>query len=283
MDSDKQGTGSLGVDGGSVSAQIEANERARQMFEAGRGVTSNGEGTATTTDNNKMTQGEMPEGSMISGGENKAKDETMNELRGMAEINLAWKRNVLVKNFKKNKKVWIGAGATLMALVLVVGGVIIATHNRGVRGVNPDRVSLESVMEQYGEDASESMVATVLSREITNRLGESAEYTYDDAILDYEEAYESSGGELQVSVAYRYAYFIFNNTGDIDKALAVLCRIEPLLSNTQLIGYYSTISNLYEMAGNKSEAERYHILTQDYAARYSIIDDDDLRKEMMTE
>lgn len=185
MDADGQklNTSSNDVGENLVQAQLEANERARQMFEAGRGTGDEMDGGKETgkvpVSNDGKATDELPNGSIIGGKagnkKHKANRAAMAEPRGMAEINLAWKRSAVGKFLKENKKVLSGVGAGMGVLVLLLAGV--AT------------VTILNRKDEVLEPTYEEVRAKIMDNE--------EEYTYDDAISSYEKALERGDDEWE--------------------------------------------------------------------------------------
>lgn len=276
MESDKQNPGSSNSGAGvnPVQAQIEANEQAREMFEAGRAMAGEAGATGATADraaagsDGRMIGSEVPSGSIIGGkvdGEKRrAKDGVANEPRGMAEINLAWKRNATVKFLKENKIVLTGVGAGVGVLVLALLGVVIVANVNKNNEPDAEPVSFEAVVEEYGEEMADSTIAGTFSSEITNRLKSDDKYTTEDAVRDFETAFVESTGGTQLNIAFSYAYFVMSTQKDMKKALEVLERAEPSIENdVDRSQYYSAIGNIYNQAGYPSEANYYQRLAEE--------------------
>lgn len=288
----KQASSAAQQDGGAtdagtvVQAQLEANERARQILESQQKEAEvakeqiekeeqKGETVKTETGDSaaksSKTQADDKEANTDKDVTEKAatkKNKTAtHEVPAMAGVNLVVKQGALERSFKKNKKVWLGAGVAIVAaLVLVMVGVMIKTEPEKTPAAD---ISLESVAEWYGETPADSMLATAFGERIDEKIKSDDDYSYEDAIIDFEAAYEESEGQLQKEITYSYVYFVYNNTGDLDAALAVLKKIEPTLEGVDFVNYYSTIASLYGMAGDKLMEDQYNVLVQEYATRYA--------------
>lgn len=273
--------------GALVQAQIEANERARKILESkqdagavaeqateAQAVTANAQGATAGAAATVATAAEEPaknkkKSTRAKKSHKKTTGNTESEPRGMAEINFA-KKSALARSFAEYKKIWIGAGAAIAVLILVVVGVVIGVKLGRPEEIASADVSLADAAEWYGGDPATSMLATVFGEQVEEKLKTDESYTYEDAVMDYEVAYEESEGQLQTEVSYSYAYFVYNNTGNLNEALDVLRRIEGSLSGVELVEYYSTVANLYKMAGDTLMAEQYTAKVEEYAAKYSL-------------
>lgn len=184
----------------------------------------------------------------------------------MAEVNLKPKR----RGWMQNKLVLLAAGGALAVLVLVIVGVVIGVNKgRGVK-TEPESVVLDYAPEGYGENPTNAIIAAVFGDNVKEKMKDDSSYTYDDAVADYERAYAESEGETQIDIAYQYGYFVCNETGEVQEAIEIINRIEPLLDNFGMIGYYSAISNLYYIVGDKEKSDYYSEIALEYAMQYSV-------------
>lgn len=121
--------------------------------------------------------------------------------------------------------------------------------------------------EMYGDNPSPASRASILYTNIMNRLGERSDYNYEDALVDFDEAYEKGDDEFKVQLAYMYGYFIMVNTAELEESINKVQSIESLLNGSDdFAEYYTIIGNLYNMAGQDAMANYYWQMSRESAA-----------------
>ena len=72
-------------------------------------------------------------------------------------------------------------------------------------------------------------------------------YTLDDAVNDYERQLAVGDDEYKVSIGIYYARFVLKNTKDLEKAVGIMKRVEPLIGDnkTLTVDYYSVLRGFY--------------------------------------
>lgn len=128
-----------------------------------------------------------------------------------------------------------------------------------------DRIVLTDTMEGWDGPISEDTQALVLSENIKDRLDNDENYDIENAISDYENAYNQSSGNLRFNVAIEYSYFVLEFTDDLDAAINIMRSVEDLISldDNNEIYYYNTLYTLYSMANDETRAEQYRKILDD--------------------
>lgn len=157
-----------------------------------------------------------------------------------------------------NKKIWLAAGGVLAAIVLVVAGVMVFGGNdEDTAGGCNGTVGLNCKPEGYGEDPADSTVAAVFDSEIREKM-KSDDYTLEDALNDYKQAYSKNTGEMRISIAFYYARFMMRETGDADAAAEILNGIyKSLKDDIDITAYYLEMIDIYEQAGMSDKVSYY--------------------------
>lgn len=176
---------------------------------------------------------------------------------------------------RNKKKLILGLAAVLVVVIVVVAGVAIGTANDN-NDFNDSRaiVKLDMKPEGYSENPADSTIVAVFASRIDDRLVEDPNYTYNNAISDYEIAYNGTSDNIKVGVAYEYANFVFRETKDLDKAKEILKRIEEtVLKNNGAMRYYTTLSMMCMAAGMEEEANNYKRIMEEVAPPEVVVDD----------
>lgn len=156
---------------------------------------------------------------------------------------------VRVKQGESREGVLVVVFCCLMVIIvgLVVG--IVAVSN------NSNRISEETDV----ENDDPGLQALIVQEEIDDRYDNDSSYTLQDAIDDYEREMNEGSSAKRIYVAINYADFVYTQYEDIDKAMAILKRVEPLLTDEDapVTDYYVAVKVLYEKAGEDEQAEKY--------------------------
>lgn len=151
-----------------------------------------------------------------------------------------------------NKGLLILLGVLCLAIVgLGVGiGVVLLRGNENSN--ETVHVVLTDEMEGWEGTISEATQALILSENIDDMLENDPDYTIDNAIRDYENAFNTSSDDLRFNVAIEYAYFMLDASGDVDTAIGIMERVEDLIdvSQNNAVYYYNTLYTLCEKSND---------------------------------
>lgn len=148
-----------------------------------------------------------------------------------------------------NRKWWFllgGVGVVILGLVIGIVGIVVNQKDS-----NDD-------VRQSDVGVNNGLQALIVNDNILSKLSGDENYSIDDAIAEYEK--ETSVGDVRkrVYLLFDYADFIFDEYGDIDVAISILERAEPLLNGISMTtDYYIVMGEMYRRAGNMEQAEFY--------------------------
>lgn len=140
----------------------------------------------------------------------------------------------------------------LVCLCLVICGLVIGI----VVANNDGRVEDNNT---YAGNGTASQDALAVQEKINEKFESDLDYSLDDAVAEYEYEMTVGSNARKVYMAMGYADFIYEWYEDIDRAIEIMERAEPLLDNEQLtIDYYVAMRNFYDRSGNSEKAEEYN-------------------------
>ena len=144
-------------------------------------------------------------------------------------------------------------------LCVVIVGLAVGIWLNNIKPNKENQVVLVDKMEGWDGPISEDTQASVFSWDVNEKLENDKNYTVDDAIFDYKNAYNTSSGNLRFFVAIKYAYFMINTHNDLDEAISIMQGVEDLinLDYNNEIYYYNTLYNLCIKAGDEEKSLRY--------------------------
>ena len=161
----------------------------------------------------------------------------------------------------------------LCVLVVVIVGLVV-----GICVINLNNQGENNVVVEEAE-VSGSLRALKIDNSIVNKIDNDENYTVDDAIAEYEKETSFGSAEKRVYLLFDYANFVYDEYGDIDVAIEILKRAEPLLDGLSMTSdYYIATAGLYRKSGNEEQAEVYEQKIKEITP--SIIQDGDERGEM---
>ena len=107
------------------------------------------------------------------------------------------------------------------------------------------------VFMKSNDDRTDEAIETeafYVSKKIDGLYSDDDNYTFDDAVRDYEEYLLVGDNEFKVSIGIFYARFVLKNSGDMDAAVEIMKRVEPLIGGdkTLLVDYYTTLRSFYQ-------------------------------------
>ena len=133
-----------------------------------------------------------------------------------------------------------------------------------------ERVEIVEEMDGWDGEISASTQSAVFDYDIEEKLGTDPNYTMDDALRDYENAYAQATGELKFQVAVKYAQFVFYYLDDVSLATEILEGVKDIAkSDVQYLSiFYNTLYKIYEEYGDSERAEYYKGLLDEVMERY---------------
>lgn len=134
----------------------------------------------------------------------------------------------------------------VLLIICIVGVVMVMVVSKN----DPGSIADENIVENIS--------ASEVSEKIEDKFNNELDYSLSDAINEYESAMDSGPDTHKVYIAIYYATFIYGNNGDIDEAVDILKRVEPLLDDDTAVDYYVALRQLYGDAGMNEEAEFYN-------------------------
>ncbi|MBR6505830.1 hypothetical protein IKT18_03290 [Candidatus Saccharibacteria bacterium] len=158
------------------------------------------------------------------------------------------------KPVQKRKNIW---KVLIPVISVAVVGAVVAIV---VINLPPSPREISDEEKELREDAKISFSVSDFAYNVEKKMAEDANYTIEDAKKDFEELIAGRTGVEKLRAVVVYAFFIFNQTGDIEKASEIMKSIEGELSGDLLIEYYVSFGDLYRMAQMDEEANRYYDL-----------------------
>lgn len=166
---------------------------------------------------------------------------------------------------KKNQRLFFALVLLLaVILALAISIILVNVYNGNFEN---KRVKLEDVLEEYEEGyLFDPTIAKVFSEKIMDKLDSDTSYSYEDAVFDYERAYDKAGNGLKIYITMMYADFVYNRSGDADRAVEILGQVEDLITDdiTRNI-YYNALVKYYKILGENEKVKYYEQLLSEEA------------------
>lgn len=157
--------------------------------------------------------------------------------------------------------IFVGIGVLLVGLVVAIIVIVITGSQPEENCVNceGDTVVVKYESEEYGGELRDAMAMAIFSNAVAERLQSDDSYVYADAIRDFDVALEDADADSKLLVATYYAYFVYEQTEDVNMAIGVLDTQKPLAFETErMIQYYGALAGIYDAAGMAEESEDYY-------------------------
>ena len=147
----------------------------------------------------------------------------------------------------------------VVILILAISVILVDMYNRNFES---RRVRLESILEEYEEGyLFNPTIAKAFSEEIIDEIDNDASYNYEDAVFDYERAYNKAGDGLKIYIAIVYADFVYNRSGNANRAVEILEQVEQLIIDDVTRGvYYNALIKYYKILGEDEKVKYYEQL-----------------------
>ncbi|MBR3144008.1 hypothetical protein IKF12_02285 [Candidatus Saccharibacteria bacterium] len=140
-------------------------------------------------------------------------------------------------------------------------------------------ITISDIVESQTNPVSNSAVAFMFDEEIQNNLGEG--YSYDDAIYDYQKAYDESTGSMKIYIAVEYADFLYYELARLDDAIDILEKVGDLPDDKVVLHvYYGKLLELYEAKGDEEKIEQCKELLSGLNGEEKAVSDDYLMEVM---
>ena len=161
---------------------------------------------------------------------------------------------------KKNRRLFFALMFLLAVILALTISIILVNIYNG--DFESKRVRLEDVLEEYEEGyLFDPTIAKVFSEKIMDKLDSDTSYSYEDAVFDYERAYDKAGNGLKIYITMAYADFVYDRSGDVDRVVEILKQVEDLVTDdiTRNI-YYNALVKYYKILGENKKVEYYEQL-----------------------
>lgn len=146
----------------------------------------------------------------------------------------------------QERRILIGV---LSALVVVIVGLVVAI-------VMSIRINNEKSIVP-NEDLDSSVVALNLRNDIFNRMVSEADYSFDDAVNDFENAINGGSGELKTNIMIYYAYFLEENGYDLGLIVGMLeDYISEDTSVDERVELYFVLEDFYSKLGDYDKLKK---------------------------
>lgn len=94
-------------------------------------------------------------------------------------------------------------------------------------------------------------------------------YTEGNAEQAFGELIENQTGDGKIYATVSYANFLYDETGDIERAATLMESINEEVGYEQKAGFYISFSNLYKKAGMNEKADQYYTLATELYKGYN--------------
>ena len=158
---------------------------------------------------------------------------------------------------RSNKKKNLFAILTSVLSVVIVG-VIVA-----VAVIKMNEEYVPEIPEEIKELASGSEIGS----EIVSKFAWNQDYSYEDAVSDFEKEMNAGGEERRIYIAIAYALFVYDQKGNADDAANILLALEEEIQNKNdnvKLDYYITLRNIYKNDCSGEKYEYYDNLVTEY-------------------
>ena len=148
-------------------------------------------------------------------------------------INLADVSKEETKGFLRNNRVLLLIIAVFVVIIIAMIPIVI-----NVLSQNDDYVKVEYTMEGYDGPISDSTVAFIFSENVANKLVSDDNYSLDDAVKNYEKAYNEVDDSLKFDLGLSFSEFLYSEVGDTERAIAVLRDTKQYIDEEMLDSLY---------------------------------------------
>lgn len=159
------------------------------------------------------------------------------------------------------KKTLWGVFGALSVLIVVLAIAIIVATNR------PKSIPADDVDVTKGTETAYNVNDTVY--DILDKLENDPAYTEGNAEQAFGELIENQTGDGKIYATVSYANFLYDETGDIERAATLMESIDEEVGYEQKAGFYISFSNLYKKAGMEEKADHYYTLATELYKGYN--------------
>lgn len=160
---------------------------------------------------------------------------------------------------QKNLGLWIALGVLCLTIMGLTVAIIVVFYR--VNDYAPESPLIaEAVEEQFADyegEIADSAKALALSETIESKLSSDPDYNPEQAVQDYDEAYQSASGNLKIHIATYYANYIYETFGDAERALAILEPLDNNRGNEGSLEIWAALAAFYGNTGDTERAKEY--------------------------
>lgn len=161
-----------------------------------------------------------------------------------AEVDFDSTENAHGRRLRK-RLISVFVGLVAVAAVLLVAIALIVINTKEKDDISPVVVN---------ED--DSVVALNLNNNITYRMMNDPDYGFSGAVSDFENAINESSGDLRVSIAIYYAYFLENNGYSLSSIVEMLEELKPEdMDIDKKLEFYFVLEDFYSKIGDLAKLE----------------------------
>ena len=159
------------------------------------------------------------------------------------------------------KRLWVVLGALSVLIIALIIAIVIVINRPRQTPATDDVDITEGVETAY--DVNDA------AYDIVYKFENDPEFTEGNAEQAFGELIEQEAGSGKIYATVAYANFLYDQTGDIERAATLLESIDDEVDYDLKAGFYISFSNLYEKAGMSAEADRYYMLATELYKEYN--------------
>ena len=168
-------------------------------------------------------------------------------------------------NGGNNKLVVVLGGMILVIIGLIIAIVVVNIKQRDNLDYEDTVVSEIDNLADVGQQMTgwdgpidDTTKAFALKESIDKRLKSDSSYDSEDAIMEYDEAYDLADGDLKCYIAIYYADYYFSSTQDLTKSVDILEQIDTATLDIEAeTSRLYALKDLYDSVGDNEKAELY--------------------------
>ena len=165
------------------------------------------------------------------------------------------------KTVQKRKNIWKALISVIaVAVVGVVVAIVVISLPSGPREISDEEKEMREEMEKSSKLIDKTY-------EIKEKMKTEPNYTLIDAEHDYEELISNSADNEKIEVTISYAFFILEQSGDIEKASDIMRNIDDKVANDLRSRYYIAFGNLYKRVQDEEKAYEYYKMASEWEER----------------
>ena len=146
----------------------------------------------------------------------------------------------------------------VVAIVALVVGIVVVRNNTDDGYV----ANMDEVESAYDVDG--------LASEIINKF-KNGDYSLDEAENELTRLIDVLNDDEKIYAVTSYAYFVFGQTGNIDKSIKIMENAYQYVNDNTKAGYYTSIGRLYEEAKIYDQSSKYYNMASELYAERNIL------------